>query len=259
MDFAPGRGQTARERPSQMLDATPFTIGADVSCSDGSCGELTRVVVDPITRSATHLVVDPKHRRGLGRLVPIALITEAAAEIQLNCTTEQFSALHHAEETQFSPGNLGPSGYGDEHTLSWPNYGLGRGRYGTGAGDGYGMLGMSGTAAMGGFGGLGGLGNAAQPIVQDLVPSGKVDIRRGQQVHATDGPIGKVQGVVIDRRDLKMTHVLLQEGHLWGRKQVAIPSAAVAGVDDGISLTLSKDEVRDLPPVDIEDPAAPDQ
>lgn len=112
MDFAPGRGQTARERPSQMLDATPFTIGADVSCSDGSCGELTRVVVDPITRSATHLVVDPKHRRGLGRLVPIALITEATAEIQLNCTTEQFSALHHAEETQFSPGNLGPSGYG---------------------------------------------------------------------------------------------------------------------------------------------------
>jgi len=244
-----------------MIDATPFTIGADVSCTDGSCGELTRVVVDPITRSVTHLVVEPKHRRGLGRLVPTALITAAAEEIQLNCTTEQFSALDHAEETQFLPGNLGPSGYNDEHTLSWPYYGLGGG-YGAEAGGAYGMGalgGMGGMGAMGGFGGLGGLGNAAQPIVQDVVPSGKVDIRRGEQVHATDGPIGKVQGVVIDRRDRQMTHVLLQEGHLWGRKQVAIPIAAVAGVDDGISLTLSKDEVRDLPPVDIEDPAALDQ
>ena len=51
-----------------------------------------------------------------------------------------------------------------------------------------------------------------------------------------------------------MTHVLLQEGHLWGRKEVAIPIAAVAGTSDGIRLKIAKQEVQDLPPVDIDHP-----
>ncbi len=52
-----------------------------------------------------------------------------------------------------------------------------------------------------------------------------------------------------------MTHVLLKEGHLWGRKEVAIPISAVTGVEDGIRLSISKADVQDLPPVDIEHPA----
>jgi hypothetical protein len=53
-----------------------------------------------------------------------------------------------------------------------------------------------------------------------------------------------------------VTHVLLAEGHLWGEKEVAIPITAVTGVDeDGAQLNLTKDEVRDLPPVDIDHPA----
>ena len=51
-----------------------------------------------------------------------------------------------------------------------------------------------------------------------------------------------------------MTHVLLQEGHLWGRKEVAIPISAVTQVDDGIRLSVTKQQVQDLPPVDIEHP-----
>ena len=51
-----------------MTETTPFTIGAGVSCSDGACGKVTRVVVDPLTRTVTHLVVEPKHRLDAGRL-----------------------------------------------------------------------------------------------------------------------------------------------------------------------------------------------
>jgi hypothetical protein len=51
-----------------------------------------------------------------------------------------------------------------------------------------------------------------------------------------------------------VTHVLLQEGHLWGRKEVAIPIRAVTGIDDGIRLTLTMPQVQDLPPVDIHRP-----
>ena len=79
-------------------------------------------------------------------------------------------------------------------------------------------------------------------------------MRRGEHVHATDGDIGQVHGLVIDPRNHHVTHVLLQEGHLWGRKEVAILIGAVTGVDDGIRLSITKHEVQDLPPVDIDHP-----
>jgi hypothetical protein len=46
--------------------------------------------------------------------------------------------------------------------------------------------------------------------------------------------------------------VLLQEGHLWERQDVAIPISAVAGIDGGIRLRIAKQDVRDLPAVPIE-------
>ena len=58
---------------------------------------------------------------------------------------------------------------------------------------------------------------------------------------------------MIDPTDHHVTHVLLDEGHLWGKKQVAIPISAVKDVDDGVRLTLTKDDVGELPPVDLDD------
>jgi hypothetical protein len=40
---------------------------------------------------------------------------------------------------------------------------------------------------------------------------------------------------------------------LWGRKDVATPISAVTGVD-GIRLNTTKQQVQDLPPVDIDHP-----
>ena len=57
--------------------------------------------------------------------------------------------------------------------------------------------------------------------------------------------------------------MLLQEGHLFGRKDVAIPISAVTQVDNnaveqvdnnGVQLNLTKQQVQDLPPVDIDHP-----
>jgi len=45
--------------------------------------------------------------------------------------------------------------------------------------------------------------------------------------------------------------VLLDEGHLWGRKQIAIPIGAVTVIDGGIHVKLTKDDLRELPPVAI--------
>jgi sporulation protein YlmC with PRC-barrel domain len=214
-----------------MSEATEFTIGSEVACSDGVCGELSRVVVDPLARALTHLVVEPRNRAGAGRLVPIELIDSAGTEIRLRCAMSEFEALEHAEETRFLPGASGDWGYGQGQMLSLPYYGLGMGGMGMGMGDA-----------------------GPQSVTYDRVPAGEVEVRRGEHVHATDGPIGQVQGLVIDPSDHHVTHVLLDEGHLWGKKRVAIPISTVTDVKDGVRLNLTKDQVRDLPPVELDPP-----
>ena len=217
-----------------MAKTTPFTIGADVSCIEGVCGEVSRVVVDPVARAVTHLVVEPKGRQGLGRLVPLDLVDATEGEIRLRCSLAEFENLDPAEETQFVPGTRAYAAYGPEQVLSWPYSGLGGG------------AGVEGDQLTG----------VSETITYDTVPAGEAAVRRGERVHATDGEIGQVEGLVIDPRSHHVTHVLLQEGHLWGRKEVAIPISAVTGVDDGIQLNITKREVQDLPPVDIDHPDA---
>jgi sporulation protein YlmC with PRC-barrel domain len=92
-----------------------------------------------------------------------------------------------------------------------------------------------------------GVGHNTPVVVQDVVPLGEVDVQRGESVHALDGEIGKVQGFLVDPDDNRVTHILLQEGHLWGRKEVSIPISAVTGVDAGIRLNITKKQVEDLP------------
>jgi hypothetical protein len=89
----------------------------------------------------------------------------------------------------------------------------------------------------------------------DSIPWGDAEVRRGDQVHATDGEIGLVDGLLVDPADHRATHVLLHEGHLWGRKVVVIPVSAVAEVRVGVRLNISKRQVEDLPLVAVNRPA----
>ena len=215
-----------------MSDTTQFTIGTEARCTDGVCGEVSRVVVDPVGNMVTHLVVEPKHRAGLARLVPVGLVEAASPEVLLHCTLDAFDQLDPAEETQFVPGSVGYAAYGPEQVVAWPYYGLNPGA-GLPGGVDLGTAGFSPT------------------VTYDRVPLGEVEIRRGDRVEATDGSIGHIHGLVVDPHDHQVTHVLLQEGHLWGRKDVAIPIKAVSRVGDTIRLNISKQEVQDLPPVDF--------
>ena len=221
-----------------MADMTQFTIGAAASCSDGAVGKLSRVIVDPVAKAVTHLAVEPEHGRDHGRLVPLDLVDAAdaplAGEIRLRCTKAEFEDLAPAEETQYLPGISGYGGYGPDQIGYMPFYGLGGGMLVPDIGAG--------------------AGTPAQLVTSDAVPLGEVEVRRGECVHATDGDIGHVQGLVIDPGSGHVTHVLLQEGHLWGRKEVAIPISAVAGTGDGIQLKITKQDVQDLPAVDVDHP-----
>jgi hypothetical protein len=195
-----------------MAGETEFAIGATVSCSDGVCGEVRRMIVDPATDTVTHLVVGPKHRREAGRLVPIHLADTTAGGIRLRCTKAEFDSFDHAEEPDIAEEEYVGAVFGPRTRAPQPAQ--------------------------------------RRTVIQDVVPLGEIQVRPGDRVHAVDGEIGRVQGFFVGPGDGRVTHVLLQEGHLGGRKEVAIPVSAVAGLDLGIRLNITKQQVESLPPVD---------
>ncbi len=216
-----------------MAQMMPFRIGADASCSDGACGQVSRIIVNPVAREVTHLVVDPKHRHGPGRLVPVDLVGATTGQIRLRCTLAEFQTLRPAEETESVP-DLDPTGYvpprgQTQYRLAggivWPVRDPGEPK-------------------------------APQEVTVDSVPFGEVEVHRELTVLATDGEIGQVQGLLVEPSGHHVTHVLLQKGHMPGRKEVAIPTGAVTKIGTLlIHLSLTKHQVKDLPPVDIDHPA----
>jgi sporulation protein YlmC with PRC-barrel domain len=217
-----------------MAEETEIRIGAEARCSDGFCGEVSRMIIDPDTRAVTHLVIKPPGRGERGRLVPLDLVETSAGGVRLRCTLAEFGRLDAAEETRLVEGIDYGGGYGQAASVQ-------------GYGDTGGM-GVGGSVS--GMGVSMGIPHRARTFVQDVVPLGEAEVGHGEHVHAVDGEIGKVDGFLVDPGDHRVTHVLLQEGHLWGRKEVAIPVSAVTRVDEGIRLNLTKKQVEDLPPVD---------
>jgi hypothetical protein len=43
-------------------------------------------------------------------------------------------------------------------------------------------------------------GNTTVPVTVDTLPRDEVSVRRGEDVHASDGRVGRVEGLVVDRR-----------------------------------------------------------
>ena len=206
-----------------------LVLGSEAVGSDGYRGEVLAVVIDPAAGTVTHIVVEPKGRSGLARLVPLDLVDAASGQIRIGCTEAEFANLDAAEQTlaEFAlgyqvPVQLLPSGW----------------------------RGADGPTVEGST-----IARIPEKETIDIVPPGEAEEHRGDRIHATDGDIGQLDALRIDPDSRRVTHVLVKEGHLWAHKDVAIPFGMVAGFDGGIRLSITRQQARDLPPADI-DPAA---
>ena len=212
-------------------------LGTPVRCTDKPYGELADVVVDPISKRVTHLVVRPTDQEALEtRLVPIELAEggDEAPELSLSCTVEEVNALEPVREYAYlrvgeSAANDPNWDVGVQDVLASPYYeadlaGLGYPGYGQELG-----------------------------LIYDRIPKGEVEIRRSSDVYSADEHhLGEVDGFLVDG-EAQITHVILERGHLWGRRDVTIPIGAVAKVEtDQVTLSLSKDQVGELPSVRVQ-------
>ena len=211
-------------------------IGNRVRCTDGVYGELADIVIDPLEKRVTHLVVRPEQGEGEARLVPIQLAKgrdDEQREIELECTLDEaqgFESVHEAAYLRLgeSPAEDPDWDVGVEDVLAMPYYAdLDLGQY-------PGVL------------------DSDVTVYYDRVPKGEVEVRRASAViSADDHSLGEVDGFVVDADD-HITHFVLERGHLWGRKEVTIPIGAVARVEsDAVHVALSKDEVGALPAVRV--------
>ena len=207
-------------------------LGTPVHCSDARLGELTDVVIDPTTRRLTHLVVRPKHDPGSSRLVPIELAGPGADGIMLRCTWHEAEAFELLRDVAFlRPGQQPPEDpewdVGIQDVLAMPYYSA------TGLGDDIGMFDGSMTTSF------------------DRVPKGKVEIRRTSLVMSSDDQaLGQIDGFVVDGDHI--THLVLERGHLWGRRDVTIPIGSVVEVaTDTVRVGMTRAEVGALPAVRV--------
>ncbi|MFI9275607.1 PRC-barrel domain-containing protein [Kitasatospora sp. NPDC052896] len=211
-----------------------YEIGAEVHCPDDTYGHLKRVVIDPQVGRVTHLVVGG--RDATDRLVPVDLVDERGGDpehIRLFRDTAAVTQLDPAEETEYLPGDSEHLGYAPGQWLTVAPMGL-----------------SAGSALPFPVGPLPG---EAEPrtAVHERVPVGEVQIRHGDRVEATDGEIGRVQGLLVEPQSHDVTHVILKEGHLWGRKTVAIPIGEVSWQGGKVRVRLSKAQLAELPPMDV--------
>lgn len=197
---------------------TQLIIGTDVACTDGAYGRLRWIVVDPAARRVTYLAVTPSELEP-GRLVPADQVASVDANILLRCTTaelERFETTQEVSQGSLPPelGGKSPGVEGIEQDTGWGNL----------------------------------------TTTRDRIPGGGVALHRGEIIHAVDGPIGRLQGIAADLEGgQRLTHLMLDTGHLWHRTRIAASARSVTRFGDGIRLDLTKDQVRDLPQAPGED------
>jgi sporulation protein YlmC with PRC-barrel domain len=202
-----------------------IALNVQVECSDGVCGRSVYVLVNPVSDHVSHLVVKEDESPNTMVLVPVGFVDEATTDtIRLRCSKAEFEKMQPFIKTMVIEEKV-PSG-----------------RFGA-------TLGLT---AMGAF-------NYYLPYVtiektvhvaaeEQQIPPGELAVNRGTRVEATDGYVGHVDEFVVNPKNGHLSHFVMREGHLWGKKDVIIPLSDMDKIhDDTVFLKLDKHQIEALP------------
>ena len=83
-------------------------------------------------------------------------------------------------------------------------------------------------------------------LTYDLIPKGDAELGRSSPVISAEGEdVGHVEGLLVDEG--RITHVVLEQGHLWRTRDVAVPVDVVASIKtDAVAVRLTKAEIAAL-------------
>jgi sporulation protein YlmC with PRC-barrel domain len=201
-----------------------ISINAKVFCTDGECGHLTCVLINPANKKITHVIVKERGMLGQERMVSVEDIVDSLPEkLTLRLDKESFRRLENFTSIKYVSGEDPFGAYLPEHYYLHPFV-------------------MPAYDSEYDY-------NTYYKQVENI-PAGELAIYQGAEVFATDGRIGKVDEFLVSPKDNKITHLVLREGHIWDQKHVTIPLSAIDHINiDGVHLTLTKDAISRLPAI----------
>ncbi|GMQ79179.1 MAG: hypothetical protein BMS9Abin02_1740 [Anaerolineae bacterium] len=197
-------------------------IDAEVLCLDGPAGRSSHVIIDPTQKTVTHFVVKREEVAGSENwIVPIEFITKSTHDsIYLKLSLDelqgmpQFSEMHWLEADRDEPGYPADAIYLAPYVTPLRTEGI--------------------------------------PIETERIPRGEIAIRRGAFVEARDGLVGTVGEFLIDPDSGQISHIVLQEGHLWGKQEIAIPLSAVdEALESTVYLKMDREDLKALPGIPL--------
>jgi sporulation protein YlmC with PRC-barrel domain len=196
-----------------------------VYCSDGIAGVSTYVIGNPINHQVTHLVVKTLKPPSREYLVPIDKVDDTMPHlIKLKCTRNEMENMDPFLYEEYRSTNI-PT------YLVWPYI-------------------VPETS----------LHTANQEVVpvyvtvkQQNVPPGEIAVWRGAKVKAIDGYVGQVDELLINAKNMQVTHLVLRERHIFEEREITIPASQIDSVDeDAIYLKLDRKSVEALPTTPIQ-------
>ena len=204
---------------------TNIPLQANVACSDGPCGQSTNVIINPINNTVTHFALRDKSLSGNPtRLVPAGMVASVTPQqIRLTCSKADVEAMPPFIVTNFvaqsAPGYAYATGeaYCSQYVVNETGY---------------------------------------DAVNEPDIPAGEAEVHSGMHVQAADGKVGRLDALVLDPDSGAITHILLREGHLWGKKDVAIPVAEIKYSDGkSVYVKLDKAAIKALPEVPVKEPS----
>lgn len=200
---------------------TDIPIKAKVECTDGPGGKSTHLIIDPDNGKLTHFVVKNKELpNSPDRRVPVEDIANTTdSVIHLNLTHSELVALPPFTTTYYK--QIGTSdNYVEEYDpLFVPQF-----------------------------------PEDTVKVAEEHVPEGEIALSRGLTVRTKElKKVGVIDGLIMDPNSNVITHLLMQKGHLWGKKDIALPVATIGSVDaDTVYLKLDEAAVKALPTEPVE-------
>ena len=196
-------------------------LQAQVECTDGVFGRSVYVLIDPVADQVTHMVVR-EAASNTEYIVPVDFVVETiVGTIRLRCSKAKLKKMKPFIKTTFIEEKVPYRNYGSEM------YEIGAYYYAP-------LV----TPVM----------TMKVPEEHQQIPPGELAISRGTRVEAKDGYIGKVDEFLVNPKNGHISHLVMREGHLWGKKDVIIPLSAMGKTQkDTVYLKLDKHQIESLP------------
>lgn len=196
-------------------------LNVEVRCSDGAGGKSTVIIVHPGTQQVTHFVVDS---HGSEYLVPIGAVAESGPDhILLHWSLAELAQAEPFVKVVY---------VGDAESAAAAG------------------VPVAPAVVIPATMDAGYMTEAAELsfLRVEQLPEGAQALHRGAHVEASDGRVGSVDEFVVDATTGHITHLILRQGHLWGKHDIAVPLSAVERIqEDIVFLKLDKAAVAQLP------------